>query len=272
MSKAQRTAIPCLFHEPCIELNYYEEGVGETLILVHGLGGEGLSWRFQIQEFSRDYRVIAPDLRGHGRSSHRDDEDITLKRFADDTIALARHLGVEKAHFCGLSMGGLVVLEIFRRYPHLIKSLILADSKIFFPPPNPLEERLRLLDRLGMLGWAKLAADIYVRPGASPAKRAEVAEMFSRNRPTPYRQAVVATFTADYRWLLPLIDVPTLILVGDEDQVVTLGMARYTHRSIPGSTLKVIPEAGHLTKLENPRAFNTEVRAHLARCRAITKT
>ena len=272
MLKARRIAIPCPFHDPCIELNYYDEGVGEAIILVHGLGEEGLSWRPQIQEFSQHFRVIAPDLRGHGASGHRDEEVITLKRFADDAVALARHLGIDQAHFCGLSLGGLVVLEVFCRYPNLIKSIILADTAVFFPPPDLLAERLKLLDGLGLMEWAKLAPSIYLRPGASPAQKAEVAAMVGRNRLAPYRQSIVATFTADYRWLLPLIDVPALILVGEEDQVATLGMARYTLRSIPGSTLRVIPKAGHLTNLENPQAFATEVLAHLARCQATTDT
>ena len=272
MLKARKIALPCPFHDPCLELNYYEHGTGEAIILVHGLGEEGLSWRLQIQEISQHYRVIAPDLRGHGKSGHRDDEVITLRRFADDIAALARQLGVGQAHFCGLSLGGLVVLEIFCRHPNLVKSIILADTAVFFPPPDPLEERLELLDRLGLVEWAKLASNIYLRPDAPPAQKAELAAMVGRNRLAPYRQSVVATFTADYRWLLPLVNVPTLILVGDEDQIVSPGIARYTHRSIPGSTLRDIPRAGHLSNLDNPQAFAAEVLAHLARCQATPDT
>jgi 3-oxoadipate enol-lactonase len=267
MFTAGRMAIPCLFHDPCVDLNFYEEGSGEVLILIHGLGENALSWRFQIEAFRQDFRVIAPDLRGHGDSGHRDDEEITIRRLADDLIALARNLGIAKAHFCGLSLGALVALEIFNRYPRWVSSLILADSQVFFPAPSPLADRLRLLDRLGMMGWAGLAAPMYLRPGASEAERAEVGKMFANNRPEPYRQAVVATFSADYRWLLPLIDAPTLILLGEEDQVVPMGVARYAHRHIPNSTLKIIPGAGHLTNLENPAAFNVEVKAHLMCCR-----
>jgi 3-oxoadipate enol-lactonase len=114
MLEARKIALPCPFHDPCLKLNYYDQGAGEALILVHGLGEEGLSWRPQIQEFSRHNRLIAPDLRGHGKSGHRDEEVITLRRFADDIIALARHLGIHQAHFCGHSLGGLAVLEIWR--------------------------------------------------------------------------------------------------------------------------------------------------------------
>jgi 3-oxoadipate enol-lactonase len=272
MLEPRKIPLRCPFHDPCLELNYFDEGLGEAIILVHGLGEEGLSWRLQIEEFSQHYRVIAPDLRGHGASGHRDDEIITLKRFADDIIALVRHLGVGQAHFCGMSLGGLVVLEIFCRYPNLVKSITLADTAVFFPPPDPLQERLELLDRLGLVEWAKLVPYIYLRPGASSAQKAEVAAMVSNNRLAPYRQSVVATFTADYRWLLPLVDVPTLILVGEEDQIVSPGIARYTHRSIPGSTLRVIPRAGHLSNLDNPQAFAAEVLAHLARLQTTADT
>jgi 3-oxoadipate enol-lactonase len=169
-------------------------------------------------------------------------------------------------------MGGLVALEIFCRCPNLVKSIILADTAVFFPPPDPLEERLKLLDRLGLKAWADLTPHIYLRPGALPAQKAEVAVMVGRNRLAPYRQSVVATFTADYRWLLPLVDVPTLILAGEEDQMISPGITRYTHRSIPGSMLKVIPKAGHLSNLDNPEAFAVEVLEFLASCQVTHHT
>lgn len=266
MLQAQRISIDCPVHSPCIDLHYYDQGAGETLILIHGLGGVGESWRFQIEALSQAYRVIALDLRGHGQSGYRVEEPLTIRAFADDVAALMNKLGIKEAHFCGISMGGTIALEIFIRYYLRVKSLILADTTAFFPNLNRREEFLRLLDSMAMAEWAQLGTLFTLHREAPPALREEVVQMAAANRRGPYRQALIAAFSIDYRWVLPLIDVPTLILVGEEDQATPLGYAKYLHAHINNSVLQVIPRAAHLTNLENPAAFNRQVLAHLQKC------
>jgi 3-oxoadipate enol-lactonase len=266
MLKPQSMPINCLFHSPCIDLNYYDQGSGEALILIHGLGGKGDRWRFQIEALSKDYRVIALDLRGHGQSGYRLEEPITIKAFADDVITLMTGLGLDQAHFCGLSMGGVISLEIFVRYSLRVKSLILADTMAFFPSPQRLEEFLRLFDSMGMAEWGQLVALLTLCREAPDELRQEVAAMIAANRRAPYRQALIATFSSDYRWLLPLIDVPTLILVGEDDQATPIGYARYLQAHIKDSVLQVIPRAAHISNLENPAEFNRQLVAHLGKC------
>lgn len=267
MVQAQRMPINCPSHAPCIELSYDDQGSGEVVVLIHGLGENRASWRGQISDLARDWRVIAADLRGHGQSGYRLEEPITMKAFADDVSSLLKNLGLDQAHFCGLSMGGLIGLEIFCRYRPLIKSLVLADTAPFYPPPHLLEERLRLLDSMEMADWGRLVANLALRPMAPPALREDVAQMFAANERAPYRQALIATFTSDYRWILPLIDVPTLILTGEEDQVTPVGLAMYLNLHIRNSILKVIPGAAHISNLENPLEFNRNLREHLEKCR-----
>jgi 3-oxoadipate enol-lactonase len=259
----RRIPIDCSFHAPCIELNYYDAGFGEPVVLIHGLGENLDSWLPQIEALSGAYRVIALDLRGHGQSGHREEEPITLKRFADDICFLMKRLALDKAHFCGLSMGGLIALEMFLRYKSLIKSLILADTSPILPPAPMLAERLGLLDSMELNDWGKILAVLTLRPGAPLELRQKVAQMFAQNRRSPYRQALITTFTSDFSWLLPLIDVPTLVLVGEADQVTPIGCALFLQNHIKNSVLRVISGAAHLSNLENPGEFNRALREHL---------
>ena len=220
---AKKIAIDCSRHSPCIELAFTDRGAGEPLILIHGLDGSGWSWRHQIEELSKAYRVIAIDLRGHGQSRHRAEETISIRAFADDIIALLQALGIERGHFCGHCLGGMIILEIFIRACSFMQSLILADTTAFFPPPQILGEFLSRFDQLDMPGWARFMAPRLLRREAPAALMEEVVKAISVSSRDVYRQTLIAAFQADYRWLLPLIDLPTLILVGEEDRATPWG-------------------------------------------------
>jgi 3-oxoadipate enol-lactonase len=263
---AKKVPIDCPAHAPCIELNYYEQGSGEPLVCIHGLGGKAERWRLQIEALSNNYRVLAMDLRGHGQSGYRAAEPISIRAFADDVIALLDKLGLDQAHICGLSMGGMIALEIFGRYAYRVKSLILADTAAFFPPTQAREELLGHFDRLDMASWAAFLAGRLLRREAPAEQRQEVTQMLAANRRALYRAGLIATFDCDYRGLLPWIDLPTLILVGEEDQPTPIGYAEYLQAHIRGSVLQVIPQAGHLSSLENPDAFNRQLWTHLQSC------
>jgi 3-oxoadipate enol-lactonase len=264
---AQKIAIDCSRHSPCIELAYSDGGAGEALILIHGLGGGGRSWCRQIEELSQAYRVIALDLRGHGQSGHRAEEAISIRSLAAEVISLLHGLGIEQGHFCGHSLGGMIALEIWVRAGSLMRSLILADTTAFFPPPHMLEEFLRQFDQLDMAGWGRVLAPRLLRRGAPVALIEEVVETISATSRAVYRQALVAAFQADYRWLLPLIDLSTLILVGEEDRAMPWGYARYLQSRISNAALRVVPQAGHLSHQENPQEFNRLLELHLKRVR-----
>ncbi|MDD3580687.1 MAG: alpha/beta hydrolase [Desulfobacca sp.] len=263
MLKPQKMAIDCSFHSPCIELNYFDQGAGQALIFIHGLGGNAASWRYQLEGLSAQWRTIAPDLRGHGQSGYRPEEAITIRAYADDIIDLTRKLGITQAHFCGLSMGGMIALEIYLRYPLQVKSLILADTTAFFPHLARLEEFLRLLDSMSMLQWAQTFAHLNLRRQAPAALRQELIDITAATPRGPYRQGLIATFNGDYRWLLPVIDIPTLILVGEEDQSTPLGLAKYLQVNIKNAILQFIPDAAHCSNLENPDEFNRHLIVYL---------
>ena len=262
----QKMPIDCFRHSPCIELAYTDSGTGEALVLIHGLGGSAWSWRQQVEELLQEYRVIAMDLRGHGQSGYRAEEAITIRALAADVLALLQGLGIEQAHFCGHSLGGMIALEILVRSGSLMKSLVLTSTTAFFPPPQLLEEFLGLFDNLDMAAWARFMAPRLLRRGAPAALAEEVVEMIIATPRAVYRQALVAAFLGDYRWMLPVLDLPTMILVGKEDQATPVGYARYLASQIRNSSLQVVPEAAHLAPQEHPQAFNRQLREHLKSC------
>lgn len=256
-------SIDCPRHRPCIDMSYADSGAGEALVLIHGLGANAAGWMEQIEALSPFYRVVAMDLRGHGDSGYRPEEPITIRAFADDIAALLRGLKVERAHVCGNSLGGMIVLELWVRYPSLMKSMILADTTAFFPPPNLLEDFLRLFDHLDLVAWARFMAPRLLGPKALASLEEEVVQTMAATSRAVYRQGLVAVFGADYRWLLTTVDIPTLILVGEEDQATPVGYARFLASRIKDSVLQVVPEAAHLPHRENPREFNRQLRSHL---------
>lgn len=255
--------INCPRHSPCIKMSYYDGGAGEALVLIHGLGASAAGWVEQIEELSASYRVIAMDLRGHGGSGQRAEEPATIRVFADDIAALLKGLRVDGAHVCGNSLGGMIVLELYVRYPSLMKSLILEDTTAFFPPPSMMEDFLRFFDHQDMRGWARFMAPRLLRPSPLASLEDELVQTMATTSRAVYRQGLVAAFQADYRWMLPTVDIPTLILVGDEDQATPRGYARFLASQIKDAMLQVVPEAAHLPHRENPRAFNGLLRTHL---------
>lgn len=269
LENIRKMPLDCPRHRPCIEMAYTDQGAGEALVLIHGLGGSSRSWRGQASELAQTCRVIAVDLRGHGQTGHRLEEAVSIRVLAEDVLALLRHLGIRKGHFCGHSLGGMIALEIFARSGPMMQSLILANTTAFFPPPNILEEFLTIFDQLDMPAWARFIAPRLLRPGAPAALTEEVEETISATSRAAYRQALIAAFRADYRWLLPLIDLPALIVAGEEDRATPWGYGLYLQKMLKNSSLQVVPEAAHLAHQENPREFNRLLRLHLERCKTL---
>ncbi len=259
----EKMAIDCPRHSPCIDLGYIDSGSGEPLVLIHGLGANASSWRQQLEELSQVYRIVAMDLRGHGQSGHRPDEPATIRVFASDIIALVKGLGLKQAHFCGNSLGGMIAMEIWVRAPALMKSLTLVDTTAFFPPPHILEEFLHLFDNMEMAAWGRFMAPRLLQHGAPANLVEEVVEEIAATNRAAYRQGLKAAFLADYRWALPAMEIPTLILVGEEDQSTPMGYARYLQSQIKDAKLLVVANAAHLPHRENPQTFNQQLKEHL---------
>ncbi|WP_406678621.1 alpha/beta fold hydrolase [Moorella sp. ACPs] len=249
-----------------IKLYYEDMGAGPALVFIHGLGENADSWENQITLFKKTFRTIAMDLRGHHRSENGN-EFITMALFASDILALLDQLGIQKAHFVGHSMGGLICQEIAAHNQERMLSITLSDATSFYPEPmatTGLEERLKRIDTLPMTEVGAAIARAACRPDIDAETLAKVTAMFQLNRPVPYRQATISTLKADYRQYLSQIKVPTLILVGEKDATTPLDYAQLLNKEIKGSKLQIIPEAAHMTKIENPKAYNLALAEFLA--------
>lgn len=236
----------------------------EPVVFLHGLGGDRRMWLFQVPAFSGVHPTVLVDLRGHGLSSPAG-EDFTIQNMAQDVIRLTRHLGIERAHFVGLSMGGVVAQQVAFDFPLVVASLVLADT--FGSLPQPAREMAQAaLERMEQQTMAEIARERITAAFSDAvelAMREYFIEQVAKNDRTAYLRAARATFQFDPADRLGKLRCPTLVLVGQEDRVTPPVLAEMLAASIPGAKLKIIERAGHISNAENPKAFNEAVLSFL---------
>ena len=246
-----------------LKVVYDRAGNGPPLVLVHGGAGDAREWRKQVAGLSDDFTVIAWDEPGAGRSSDVP-ADFGLAGYANALAALVEALDAP-AHVCGSSWGGTVVLELCRRRPELVATLVLADTYAGWKGSLPEDEvRARVAGVERMLVERAEAFD-QTPPRLFAADPPEdVTELLGAVaadiRRESLRVALAAMAEADLRDVLPTIAVPTLLVWGELDARSPLSIAHSFARAIPHAKLVVIPGAGHMSNLERPDEFNAAVR------------
>ncbi len=247
-----------------MRLAYTDEGPGPAVVLLHGFPLGRAMWKEQVAAIGSMYRVIAPDLRGHG-DSPAPDGDYTIDEMADDVVELLDTLGLDVPVVVGgLSMGGYIALSLAERYPERIRALLLMDTRAAADSPEVAARREELAQAVLSAGNPSPVIDAMIPRLFSP--------WISDNRPelvTPLRRVmernaargVVGALRAmatrpDRTPVLPGIRVPTLVLVGEEDVVTTPVEHQAMADAIPGARLEVVPRAGHLAPYENPPVAN----------------
>ena len=248
-----------------LSVSYQLAGDGPALVLLHGFSYDSRAWRPQIKALSDQFTVIAWDAPGAGQSADPPDT-FGISDWADCLEAFLAAIKVEKAHVLGLSWGGILAQEFYRRYPGRVLSLILADTyagwKGSLPEPIP-QERLEACLRDSTLPPEEFLSRYL--PGmfseAVPDEvRKEAASGMSEFHPAGFRLMARASADTDTRDLLSSIKVPTLLIWGEADARSPITVAHQFHEAIPGSKLVIIPGAGHVSNLEQPELFNAEVR------------
>ncbi len=258
-------------------LHYLDEGTGSpAVVLVHAFPLSAGMWEPQIAALAPRHRVVAVDLPGFGGSEvPAPREAYSVDSWADDVAALAERLELGRFVLAGLSMGGYVAFAGVRRHRGALAALILADTR---PGPDAPEVRARREHQQRLLeesGLTTEVADSLLGPlvGPTSTRRAETLrranELLAVNRPEGVIGALEAMknrpdSTAD----LATIDVPTLVIVGDQDQPSPPDVAEHMAAAVPGARLVVVPDAGHLSNVENPGAFNEALEAFLGELRA----
>lgn len=252
------------------ELNVYDEGAGPPILFVHGFPLSHDMWLAQLKEFQGTHRVIAPDLRGFG-GSEVTMGIVSMEEFADDLAALLNALGIdEPAVFCGLSMGGYIAFPFVQKYRAQLRALILCDTR---PAADTYE---------GVQGRLKMAA-LALAKGPEAALEAMMPRLLAEGThtskpdvPERLRRTILDTNPVgiaaglsgmaarpDSTAILPLIDVPTLVLVGEDDRITPVADSKGMAEAIPDAKLVEIPEAGHMSPMENPKVANAAIRAFL---------
>jgi pimeloyl-ACP methyl ester carboxylesterase len=246
-----------------LEIAYRRAGSGPPLVLVHGAAGDGREWAPQLSSLADQLTVIAWDEPGAGRSGDPP-EDFTLADYADCLAGLIEGVAGGPAHVGGISWGGTVAIELHRRHPDLIASLILAGTYAGWRGSLPAAEvEARLLSVRAMIAdpeVEELALPNLFASDPSPPVQSLLAEVGADVRPATLVREVEIMAATDLGYHLPEIDVPTLLIWGEHDERSPLTVARHFATAIPRARLVVIPGAGHLTNLESPKGFDEAVR------------
>lgn len=244
-------------------LGYEEAGGGELtpIVFLHGVGSDKSAWRRQLERFGAERRAVAFEYPGYGESDPAP-EDTTRDDYAAAIIGAMRTLGIDRAHVCGLSLGGVVAIALDHAAPEACASLILADTFAEHPDGRAFYER-SVEGSANMRVLAEGRVDILIAQPADPAIRTEVMETMARIDPAAFRIGAAAVWLAEQRERAHAMRVPTLVLCGTEDKVTPPALSTALTRLIPGAQYQAIERAGHMTNIERPGEFNTFVSAFI---------
>ncbi|MQA82057.1 MAG: alpha/beta fold hydrolase [Streptosporangiales bacterium] len=253
-------------------LAYADRGprVAEAVVLLHSLGTDHRLWAPQLEPLSAEHRVLVPDSRGHGASGWPRTNGSAATTIDDWTADLARlldHAGVERAVLVGVSMGGVQALAFALRHPTRTTGLVLADTFAELDADLAATKIGGMSDgarSLGMPAYADgyVAETFTTEPPVAGA--ADVRDAIAGMSVDAYAASVRACFGVTLGARLGEIDAPTLVLWGDRDKKTPRPLAERLAADVPGAVLREVPDAGHLSNLENPAAFTAAVHEHLA--------
>jgi len=255
-----------------LEVAYRRAGDGPPLVLLHGAVADSRVWRRQLEDLGDEFTVIAWDAPGAGRTPDPA-EPFGLPDWADVLAAFVRALELGPSHVLGLSWGGSVAIELYRRHPETAASLILADSYAGWKgslSPELCAERLEMALRTSEMAPSELISEWLpqlLSGDASSEHTEELVGIMADFHPAGLRLMARAMAGADLNDVLPRIAVPTLLVWGDRDERSPLSIGEGMYDAIPDATLAVIPDSGHETNIEQPARFNAEVRRF---CRSVS--
>ncbi|TMI96034.1 MAG: alpha/beta fold hydrolase [Bacteroidetes bacterium] len=250
-----------------LTVSYSDHGPDDApvIIFIHGFPFNKSMWNVQMDALKNNYRVIAYDIRGHGNSDPGNDE-FFIELFVNDMLRLMEKLKIEKSLLCGLSLGGYIALNAVLKHPDRFDGLILSDTQCMADTPEIKENRCIAITRIKEKG-VELYADESIKKlfsgGSITSNKNVIAEVKTMIINTP-KQALYNTLHAlaerrETCSRLQEINIPVLIMVGKEDKITPIAAAKQMHEKILNSKLEIIQQAGHLSNLENPTAFNTHL-------------
>ena len=253
--------MPMIDADGCL-LNVSVEGKdgGPTVMLSNSLGATMQMWEPQMAALTRLYRVVRYDRRGHGKSGVPPGP-YSMERFGKDVLAILDDLNIEKVHWCGLSMGGMVGQWLGANAPERIDRLILANTCSYYPDPTNWNNRIKAVSENGLASIADtviaawLTADFRER---EPQIAAKLKAMLIASPVQGYIACCEALSTLDQRALLPQIKAPTLVIAGRHDTSTPVDASVFIRSQIPNASMTLL-DAAHISNVEQPHSFSEAV-------------
>ncbi len=254
--------------KPAIAIDH--AGSGETLLFIHGIGGNRTNWHEQIEYFAPRYSAVAIDVRGWGLSEDYDGE-LNFDDVTNDIARVLAYLGAGACHLVGLSMGGLIAQHVLWRRPDLVRSAVFADTSAGPGEEHDaqwIEEFLRL--RKAPLLAGKTPADIapsvarsLMAPNAPESSTRRLEESIAALHKESYLKAL--DYVSNYKRKLDhaSVRIPVHVMVGEFDNLTPLERAQSLAARFASCRVSVVPGAGHLSNMDNAQAFNQQLDAFL---------
>jgi len=241
-------------------LFYREAGEGPLAVFIHGFPLDHSVWLDQLKGLAHVRRCVALDMRGFGKSDPTVDESLSVEMLADDVAGLIEALGAHSADVVGISMGGYVALALWELRRAMVRSLALIDTRAAADSVEARVGRDAMINRLLDSGRGGLADELLgVLLGPEPSRHAQ-ARLRSMVEGTRYETLVASIIgmrdRKDRTAVLPTITVPSLVIGGEEDRLISPAVTKAMAKEIPGARTTMIPRAGHLPPVENPDAVN----------------
>lgn len=227
-----------------------------VIVLSNSLGTTLSMWDAQMDALLQDFRVLRYDTHGHGRSTKQG--KVTLAQLGEDVLNVMAQAGVEKAHFCGISMGGMTGLWLARFAPEHFHSVTVANSAAKIGEQAGWLSRARTVRQEGMPVVAAGAADRWFTQAfrqKHPAEVEPLVHQLATSNAEGYAQCCEALAAADLRAEVGEIRMPMLLIAGEQDPVTTVADAEFLRDQVPGARLVTLP-ASHLSNIEQPAQFN----------------
>jgi 3-oxoadipate enol-lactonase len=245
----------CTIH---VELDGPEQA--PVLLLSNSLGTDLHMWDEQVTPFTKHFRLVRFDRRGHGKSDVPKGP-YTMQRLGRDVLAIVDGLGVKKANWCGLSMGGMEGVWLGANAPDRFEKLVLTNTSSYFPDKNGWNDRLKLVGEKGVAAFAPANMERWFTKGfreRNPQAVTRIETMFAATPLEGYLGCGAAVRDMDHRDLLPKIKAPTLVIAGQHDGATPPSANEFIAQHIPGAKYTTL-DAAHLSNIEQAKAYTEAV-------------
>jgi 3-oxoadipate enol-lactonase len=249
-----------------INLYYEIHGEGQPLVFIHGLGSSTRDWESQVPEFSKSFKVVTFDLRGHGQSD-KPAGPYTMSQYSDDLAGLLRTLSIKSAHIVGISLGGGIAFQFAIDHPAQVKTMTIVNSAPTLGNPAEvkpeIERRVGIVQQMGMRAMGQaLAPALFPKPEHAALRETFIAR-WAENDPRAYIEATRSMLDWNVIAQLGKIQCPTLVIAADQDYSPVAVKEAYV-KLMPKAELVVIPDSRHATPIERPAEFNAALAQFLA--------